>query len=335
MALYSKITKSDLVNRFGEENIFRYYFGDFIVGKAYSSYFSKDGVPSTGFYYNKHGSLIYNDFRTAEKLDFVKFVQKDLGLDYYEALHQIAVDFNLVKAGVKTYNKEFVLRKKRKIKPKTKPIFTIKIKDFSKEELNFWQQYYITKEELITNNIVSVEWFKINSEVIFPDSMCFAYIMDGENGDKYCKIYTPFGKFKWYSNVPLDAVQGLNKLERKSDTLIITKSLKDYIVLKKYFTDVIYTQNESKAALKATVIRVLKRYYKNIIVWYDMDKPGIKAANYYFKTHNFKPVFTSITKNIWQSIMNAKKYNTKDPSDFIKAHGKESFEKYLKYIKLI
>lgn len=333
--LKQKITKEYLIDKLGEENIFRYYFGDFVIGRSYKSIFTKDERPSTGFYVNSKGSLIYNDLRTGEKLDCIAFVAKLLKIKYGEAISQIAIDFG-IKHGATSKEAKPIINKIKKYEKKEKSVFSVKTKPFTKADYTFWLQFGITKKELERYNIYSVSWFKMGEFQLFveePD-LCFAYLIPGLNGERYFKIYTPTDPDrKWFTNAPLDCVYGLENLTCTSNKLIITKSLKDYIVLRKFYKEVIYVQNESKASLPDKIIRVLlKCGYKLIYIFFDCDRPGIRAANYYKKKYGFIPTFITEGNTIWECLKNSSAKGIKDPSDYAKYYDLHKLEQHLKTI---
>lgn len=336
MALKRHLTRQYLKETIGDENIFNFYFGDFNLCRSYNSIFRKDDKPSTGFYLSENGSIIYNDFTNGDKYDFVKFVMRLYNLTYYKALERIAIDFNL-QQGERSSIKPAVIKHIKKPK-KTEKVLQVGVCKFKKPHLEYWEKYNITEKELKENSVYAVNSLYLNGIQLpsKPNEIRFAYLIKDQNEKDYLKIYSPFNEeYKWVSSAPLNVPFGLNELSHKSDTLIITKGQKDRIVLKKFFTDVIATQNESKDALKKEVIYALKQCYKHIYIWFDMDKPGIRAANYYKRKYDFKPLFVGSSKRtLWQNIINAKKIHVKDVSDFVAYYGIENFKIYLQNLKL-
>ena len=328
MALKQTITREFLVEKIGDENIFNYYFGDFDLNKSYHSVFRTDNKKSTGFYVSKHGSIIYNDFTTCEKYDFVHFVMKLYSLSYYFALQQIAIDFNLIK-GTKSSSKPAIVKHINQPKKKPEKIIKVGVVSFKEYHLKYWEQFAITKEELKNNHVYAVNNLYINGFQISTEDneLRFAYLFkDGEK--EYLKIYSPYDSdYKWVSSVPLSLIYGIEELPHISDTLYITKSVKDCIVLKKFFTDVIAFQNESKDACTKETMKVLKKQYKRIVLIFDCDPPGKKAAEWYKENYNLELYF--MPTNAYE------KYGIKDCSDFVKHFGLTIFKQYLKYIKLL
>ena len=325
MALKPKITREFIKEKIGDANVFNFYFGDFDFNKSFHSIFREDKKKSTGFFVSKNGSIVYNDFTTSEKWDFVTFVMKLYGINYYKALEQIAIDFNLI-PGERSKEKPAIVKHIYINKPKPEKVIKVGVIKFRKHHLDYWKQYEITEEELKDNNVYAVNNMYINGWKIptIDDDLRFAYLITDENNKEYLKIYSPYDKeYKWVSSAPLNVPFGLNDLPISSDTLIITKGQKDRILLKKYFTDVLATQNESSSALKPETADALKKVYKKIYVWFDNDNAGKEASKFYVDSYGFIPVFTP------------NKADIKDPSDFVAKYGLAIFEQYLKYIKLL
>lgn len=324
MGLRKKINREDLKKQIGEEAIFKYYFGDFSLGKSYNSVFRKDDKCSTGFYVTENGTLIYNDFATGEKYDFVKFVSKLKNISYYSAIDLIAADF-------KVYTS--TCTETTTIKPiikKQKDVFKVITRPFSKKDLNYWAKFAITKQELEQNNVYSVDAVVIGDRLIYTeyDHLKFAYLFKDDEGNGYFKVYSPLNKeFKWCSNVPLSIPFGLDSLPLKNKTLIITKSVKDCLILRKFFPDCIGLQNESKSSIKEETLLALRKIYNNIVIFFDADNPGKEAAKYFNEKYGFTTIHTPDNLYLKNKI--------KDPGDFVEQKGIVNFEKWLKYVNLL
>lgn len=321
-----RIDEEWLLSRLNPSTIFRLYHGDFMLGKVYPSVFRKDKDPSCGFFIHKGtGALLYNDIAQGEKLNCIQFVMKLYDLKYYAAINKIAADFGLIE-GEKIVSDEWLKESddfEEEIKREEVLIQFIH-RPFTKEDLEYWAQYEITKQELEKENIFSVESLFLNKREIknFRNEVRFAYPIH-QNGETKVKIYTPYSKtIKWLSSIPNDWCFGLNGLKFESDTVFITKSRKDELVLKKIFTDVVSVQNESEQSLPKHVIEFLNEHYKNKIMVFDADPPGVKAC----KKFNDKGFGYFNTPR-----QDFEKYSITDPSDFVKAYSldllKEEFKK--------
>lgn len=337
MALKQTITREQLKHQIGEEAIFKHYFGDFTLQTAYNSPLREDKKASTGFFLNKNNSIVYNDFATGEKYDFVHFVMKLHNLNYYAALQHIAANFGLLNSGA-VGSKVAIIKPLNQLKKPLKKAIIVNATRFKKEHLTYWLQYGITEQELKQAGIYAVSSFTINKiddagRVVqtFTSSqnneLKFAYTFT--DADKtYIKLYTPFSKdYKWAGDVKLDICFGINDLPIKNtNKLIVTKSVKDCLVLRKFLPECVGLQNESFQAIDMELFTGLKKLYKNIILFGDNDKRGLEFCEEVkqlgWQAMHFPPQFKE-------------KYNVKDPSDFVKHFGLAVFEEYLEHIKLI
>lgn len=323
-----------LLNKISEETIFTYYFGKEIkLGTAYNSAFDKDRNPSIWFFRNAKGKLLYFDSRSGQKYDCFGFVKKLYNCNFREALEKIAQDFGLL-SGEPMKMDKFLYKQSLELENKTKKSSLVQFsaKPWTSEALKFWNQYEITKSELEADNIYLVDKLYINHSQIYNNSSFrFAYLeewIDDENNlQKGVKIYSPFDKgMKWVSSIPLHVPFGLKDLKPSVDTLWITKSKKDRLILKKFFPDVIATQNESESAMSQKTINFALNNYSKRIINFDADPTGVTNSKK-FNEKGFH-YFNTPKKDY-------EKYKIKDVSDYIKAYSLNLLEDLLKEYKLL
>ena len=99
-------------------------------------------------------------------------------------------------------------------------------------------------------------------------------------------------------------VQGLDQISYKKDYLIITSSLKDLMVFQKLKivnAECIAPDSEN-TMISETTINKLSKNYKSIIVLFDNDEPGIKAAERYKHKYNFNYVILPMEKDLSDSV---------------------------------
>ena len=116
-------------------------------------------------------------------------------------------------------------------------------------------------------------------------------------------------------------LQGLEQLPESGELLIITKSLKDVMVLYKYGYTSVAPQSEN-ATIPKPLMEDLKKRFKHIIVFFDYDNGGIKGAEALCKRYNLNKVF--ISKHYLDI------YSIKDISDFAKEMSKQKTIELLK-----
>ncbi len=317
------LTQNFLLSKIDDATIFYHYFGPFDFKKQYRSVFSKDRVPSTGFYITEKGIIKYNDLRTRENWNCISFVAEKFGISYSQAIKKIAEDFGLIKSERPiVVNKEaFIEGAKIDKSAKEKTIIQIRPEKWTERTLKFWRVYDITEEELIRNNVFPIRDLYINKKKIYNknNQIRFAYLVRHE-GQEYMKIYSPYDKaMKWISNIPLNIPFGLESLPKQSKTLIITKSQKDRITLLKIFDAVMATQNESEASLTSDIIQILSTEYEfeNKIIFWDNDLTGVESCKL-FNEKGFG--YFNIPIEYY------KKYKIKDASDFVSYFGVEALK---------
>lgn len=326
-----KVTADWVLDRVSTESIFYNYHGPFIPKKAYSSVFRKDSSPSAAFFYsNKTGKLKYGDRGTGESWDCFAFVSQMFGITYGEAIKKVACDFGLTKCEGEPMAKKILeanIQFDKKLKEAT--VIQIVPGKWTKEMLDFWRQYEITRTELDFWSVYPVEHLFINKQYISNrnDRMRFAYLIR-HKGKEYIKVYIPYAdrekELKWITNATLEPVWGMEQLDYTKNTVIVTKSLKDLMVLKKIYPNCVSTQNESEAALTDGLISHLKAHFSRIILWWDGDMDGKEKASK-----------MCLKWGIESICVPEDEFGTKDPSDFVKRYGLKALKQFFHEQKLL
>lgn len=325
------INRDYILSKISEAMIFGYYHGSFKIGETYRSKLrSDDKRPSAGFYISSSGKIIYNDMgRNNSNYDCFAFVQALYGISFSQALKKIAFDFGLTTNNPSIKAKSVMEKLSsfdKKMKEETKIHF---IADkWNTENLEYWKQYHITKEELIANNIYPIKKLYIN-EFLFSNNKNFTQyaLCETFKKDMKVKVYSPgVDDFKWYSNIPNNIPFGINDLKFKSNTVFIAKAQKDRLVLKKFLPDVIATQNESPASISENTETILNFNYDRKVVGWDNDYPGLRGL-VLMRRRGYEPLYVPVKLRCESGI--------KDFSDLAKERGLKSVERLLKQNNLI
>jgi len=305
------IEKSDILSRVTEYAIFAHYIGNFKIGHVYNSPLREDKNPSFGiFVSNKTGSLLYKDMSSGECGDVFNFVKKYKNLSTYnETLELISNDIL-----AKGPNQGELQSESRRYELKEKHISVVR-KPFTKVDVNFWSQFFITEETLKAYKVDAIQKYLVDNLVkskYTNDNPMYCYKVFNR-----FKIYKPFETKinKWRGNLSSLDIFGFEQLPESGDLLIITKSLKDVMVLKELGYDAVAPSSES-TIIPNVVIDNLKSKFNKIVVFYDRDKTGMKFARQLCAANGFNAIFIN------------KKYKTKDISDLIKKLG------YVKTLKI-
>lgn len=188
----------------------------------------------------------------------------------------------------------------------------IKRRKFKQSDLEFWGQFGITAHTLLRYKVIPISYFWGKKSQQYPytaDKLAYAYPIN----NKY-KIYQPLSKSrKFRTDYDFMCLEGFDQLKYESDTLIITKSMKDIMVLHEYGYEAVSPRGES-VPIPIEFIRHFKKKYKNIFIFFDNDGKH-KAEEY-----PFPEIYVPINSH------------EKDISDFRKRYGHKQTEILLKQL---
>lgn len=303
-----------ILEQITEYDIYRYYIGEsFQIGRIMSSPLREDKNPSFGlFKSNKSGSLLFKDQATGISGNCVTFVKELFNISYRDAIIKIIGD--LVKQNLKMSVKGISIKKEYK---PVETVLAIRRKNFSENDDLYWGQFGLNRDILKTFNVFPIHEYWING-IVQP----WAYKVDNP-GYAYqiynkFKIYKPLEqkKYKWLTNCSMLDIQGYEQLDNTGNLLIITKSLKDVMVLTKLGYNAVAPQGENHH-IPSKVMLDLENRFKKIIVFYDNDEAGIIGANKISKRYNLQTIF--IPDN-----------EPKDISDYVKKYGLDKAKELIK-----
>lgn len=314
--------KEKILNYINEYDIFKYYIRNFDkIGKLFRSELRVDKNPTCCI--AKIGdTLRYTDFGSEIKgIDCFNYVMLAYSVNYYQAIDQITIDFNLplLTTGYRSYTKTNKEPVKYNINLKDIPEVStsqieVKIREFSLEDKKYWyDKYQITVADLRKFQVYPIEYYIHNDQFIKNRALTYGYYFGKHDFIHMWKIYCPNARYsdiKWRTNCDSSYLQGYNQLPETGDLLFITKSLKDVIVLSKLKYNAVAPQAEFHLINEDT-LQELKSRFKQIIILYDNDSPGIKAASLHSEMYQLP------------NIIIPKEFNAKDPSDYVEFYSYE------------
>jgi 5S rRNA maturation endonuclease (ribonuclease M5) len=308
--------------------IISYYMGRPIsYGRKYRSLLRVDNNPSIAFYPGKGDqSAYYFDFSMSKKpQNVVSFVGEFLKIEGYRnictqinrdlkvGLLDLEPDFKSVKH--EGYTGEVDLNQKFD----SFATATCVTQSFTKRDRLFWANFGISLATLKKYNVYST------AKVIMPmgDNILYQIgcpIYTYHFGGSSKKIYMPLRRGTRFLNYGETAIQGIDQLPEKGELLIITKSLKDVMLLSELGYYAIAPNSETHG-LDLKIVENLKERFTNVILFFDNDEPGEKASEVFSELYKIKSIFLD-------------KKDAKDISDFyykIKSHKKckETMEKLI------
>ena len=318
-SLEPEITKNFIFSKINQESIMQYYTGiDVTSKKLHLSPFRNDHKITCAFYKSKSDILYLHDFATNEHINCFQVVMKKYGVNYYEALQIIARDFGLIKGSNNNLKEAPIIV--NPIKENIPSNIQVQIKDYTEQELEWWNQFGISKKLLKKYHVYSLKYVFLNGELRFISSdkcpIYGYYFGKDKNKNEKWKIYFPLKtEYRFLNNLSKKVLQGYHQLPKTGDLLVITKSMKDVIAMYGFGISAV-SPNSETLFIEDKKLEEFKQRFKNILVLYDNDRPGLHnmwlirkqhpELNYYFLPWYLEKDFTDTIKEI--GVNNMKEY---------------------------
>ena len=320
------LTRANIEKYVSQYQIMAYYLGrDFYkdIGKAIHSPLHRDDSPSFVIYINKGQKIYWKDLSLNTGGTAYDYVMK---LHHYtmfiDALKRINTDFDL---GL-YYKNDWVdngsgirghISSIKELEVSSGRSITVIRRKWNLEDAEYWGAYGITESLLRQYHGWTID------KVFLDDRLISTYKRVNpiygyqfyENEVYSWKIYWPkeSKNRKWLSTANGNILQGEEQLPKTGDILVITKSMKDVIVLKTLDIAAVATQGETILVNKDKAQELSNRF-TNIYILFDFDYTGVSGANKMKKRYGWKPIFLQNFSN--------RNNGRKDISDVRKLDGR-------------
>ena len=325
-----KLTAESILEKISDYDIFMRYMPDrsWKLNHVTYSPFRQERNPSF-LIGNKHGFISFIDFADTNLrgncFHFVKLLFSFATHD--DVLKHIDKDFGLgILSGSSTEDyKQIVSQYKQPEITKRNSLIQVITRKFNTTELEYWNQYHQSVDDLRANNVYAIKKVFLNKQLFYikETELTFGYLYDG-----HWKIYRPFGdkRNKWVpNNVPITAMDGKDDISN-CKVAFINKSKKDYMVMKKVFPCSCAVQNEGIGCFSHENLEFLKANSDRQILSFDSDVTGVQNSQQITKLFDFEYA------NVPRKYL---KEGIKDWADLAKAHGLLTIENYLKQKDLL
>jgi hypothetical protein len=223
-----------------------------------------------------------------------------------------------------------VKREKKKVR------ILMSTRDFFLQDKWFWQnRYLITKENLIEDKVFPIRKFKLfdtksGDHTFRTEDIAYGYT-EFKSGNK--KIYRPKqkGPRRFITNCDADDVGGMHSNIKSGRLLIITKSYKDFRVLRNLGLNVRWLQNEGMFPKSQEFWSLIESFDK-VVIFFDNDEAGIKAAISLVELINFTEIDKASFIHLPVDLL-AKKIS--DPSDLLHRQNQQELINFLKYKRIL
>lgn len=310
-----QLDKNFIFSRVSDEDIFEFY-GIPLSNGTFCSPLRQDRHPTCSFYRSPSGILYYRDWGASDHyFDAIGLVMHLYNLSFNQALHKIWLDMI-----VKNPSLQIISRRENVIQVSSGEACRIQVKRrlFAAADIRWWSAYGITEDTLFKYRVSAIQraWLDNRPHYLYSGSdPCYAYHF----GPYQYKLYFPDRKkYRFLSSS--NKIQGWDQLPLNGKWLVITKSMKDVMLLHQFNVPAIALASESEVP-SSDLVRSLKERFEYVVVFYDNDKQGILSMQ---KAKEHLPC-------MWLPRLASNRQ--KDISDYFKYNGYSETNNLITYAK--
>lgn len=314
------LNMSETLSKYSQEDIFKIVFKEYPdLDILYLSPFRVDHHPNCFFEWYK-GKLLFRDFGDIRR-DCFQSIRDFYKIDTYPEVIEFIVRYfekNPISVDQRPIN--VFHREKRDC------AITYKLKPYENQDDLFWKQFCITPQQLDEDGVYVINWYRFYSDKrktwisVRPYDICYAIT----GFESRCKIYRPLNhnkKSKWLTNCKPNDIGNLSKIDATGDLLIITKSYKDFRVIKNQgYKNVIWFQSE-KIVPDDIFLSDLAARFTTIVIFYDNDEAGKTGAE------NLQLHFSLLNKTT--QLIFSPYPHMKDPAEIVSIRGEQELKDIL------
>jgi hypothetical protein len=296
------------LNQIPREWVFEYYLNlkEKLSGqdvKILSIFNARDKVPSMFIYYDTISkSYKYKDFSSGNQGDSIELVKAlfnmpTRGHATYKILndYQIYIKNNTVAVVDIFYHDKY-------------KVVDYEMRHWTNFDQTYWMAYKIGSKMLDRYNVIPLSFFTMSKlgldgvEISYTFKRSYVYGYFRNDGSLY-KIYMPKNTDKKFIKVE-NYIQGIDQLRYDCKYLLITSSLKDLMAFNKLGISNIeaIAPDSENTMIGEKAIGELKPHYEKIVVLFDNDDPGIKAAQRYKDKYGFNTILLPMEKDLSDSV---------------------------------
>jgi len=317
-----RITKKQLLEHRTEEEYMSFYLGINPDNSIHVNPLRKDRKPSATFYRAKDGQLIFRDWAMGWRLNFVDVVMTKCSVNFDKALKIIGNDFGIIHKPNYQKNTAAIAYSGEKLTNTSSTLLQGEVIPWTDATLAWWKSFGISESTLKKYDVHNLKCVFLNGYPSFFSSdkePVFGYYFGKEDSRELWKMYMPKRlSFRFLLNT--NKVQGYKQLPKEGDVLVVTKSMKDVMVLYEMGIPAIATQGET-VLLSERQYEALAKRFKRIVFNGDWDPAGIHFM------YNSRKKYSGIAMTFRDKTKFAK-----DVSDYVKKVGFAKAERVISFI---
>lgn len=318
----SSISLNDVLNKTSEFDILTFYFGINTLPILINSPLREDKNASMSLFTPNNKKILYKDFGSGDNGSLFDLLGKMWNLSFRDTLEKINQDIDITSSSRVKLGKS-----KHKIIHKSNSTLNVKTREWSVDDLLYWQSYGISLEWLQFGDVYPISHILITRDnhttIIAADKLAYAYV-EHKDSKVSLKVYQPKSDhMKWLSKHDASVWDLWAKLPQEGERLFITSSRKDALCLwANTGIPSVSLQGEGYIP-KPQVINELKQRFKKIMIFFDNDFDAKENHGHLYATNLCKMFGLTMVEIPSQ-------YKSKDPSDLYKNVGAKEFRRIIR-----
>jgi hypothetical protein len=296
------------LNQIPREWVFEYYLNlkEKLSGqdvKILSIFNARDKVPSMFIYYDVVSrSYKFKDFSSGNQGDSIELVKALFNMPTRgHATYKILEDYQIYIKNNTIAVVDIFYHDKYKV-------VDYEMRHWTNFDQTYWMGYKIGSKMLDRYNVIPLSFFTMSkldldgAKISYTFRKNYVYGYFRNDGSLY-KIYMPKNTDKKFIKVE-NYIQGTDQLRHDCKYLLITSSLKDLMAFNKLGISNIeaIAPDSENTMIGEKAIGELRPHYEKIIVLFDNDEPGIKAAQRYKDKYGFNTILLPMEKDLSDSV---------------------------------
>lgn len=271
--------------------------------KILSIFNARDKVPSMFIYYDVVSKFYkFKDFSSGNQGDSIELVKALFNMPTRgHAAYKILEDYQIYIKNNTVAVVDILYHDKYKV-------VDYEMRHWTNFDQTYWMGYKIGSKMLARYNVIPLSFFTMSKlgldgvKISYTFKRSYVYGYFRNDGSLY-KIYMPKNTDKKFIKVE-NYIQGIDQLRYDCKYLLITSSLKDLMAFNKLGISNIeaIAPDSENTMIGEKAIGELKPYYEKIVVLFDNDDPGIKAAQRYKDKYGFNTILLPMEKDLSDSV---------------------------------
>jgi hypothetical protein len=275
-------TTEKLLTRFGEEDIMERMgvpIEEAVEGGRFCSPYRDDNTPTCSVWRaDGNDRLYYMDWALFDKpLDIYDLYMHVYGVGSFKDASAGIWDM-MTKKDPSRSAQEHIQQVRSKSSNETKVTATPRA--WSIEDTRWWSSFGISMSTLIQFDVEPIQSAFLGHDLIYnhvPDIVKPGYLYTFPEA---IKVYFPHRGYNRFYHDSGKTVQGWTQLPAEGDFVVVTKSMKDVMLLHELQIPAVAPMSESILLDQDSVVSLKKRF-KNVVVLMDNDHAGIVALRKY------------------------------------------------------